>query len=182
MRINLFTVAVLTYTADALKLVNEIEEDGLYDIDLAETMADCDCESGEIVWDEEIDDDMLAETEVDAEQIPGVPGGGGMGGNQDMAAINLIENERNMHMVPPPPAPCCCAQGPMFNPAGMPAGPGGCGCGGVPLSTLAGIPSSGLGLEHLVSTSIPGMSSGLGDDLLYKLSRGLPLGCPVPPD
>jgi len=50
-------------------------------------------------------DDVLAETEVDADEGPApMPSPG----NQDMAAINLIENERNMHMIPAPQAPFCC--------------------------------------------------------------------------
>lgn len=65
---------------------------------------------------------------------------------------------------------------------GGPTAPNGCPCGGIPISTLAGLPSSGLGLEHLVSTSVPGLPSNLGDDMLYKLSRGLNLSRPIPPD
>mmetsp|Transcript_35108 Transcript_35108/g.42955 ORF Transcript_35108/g.42955 Transcript_35108/m.42955 type:complete len:130 (+) Transcript_35108:281-670(+) len=89
-----------------------------------------------------------------------------------MSAINLIDNERNMHMVPAPQPPTCCN-----SPAPS------CGCaGGMHLSTLAGLPSSGLGLEQMVSTSVPGLPSYLGDDMLYKLSRGLPLSRPIPCD
>ena len=102
MRLAMFACAVLAYTGSALKLA---QIDYVDDYDLAETDIDCDCEN-EAYLDEDfdnIDDDMLAETEIDLDQAPpGAPG------SQDMSAINLIENERNMHMVPPPPPPCCC--------------------------------------------------------------------------
>ena len=107
-----------------------------------------------------------------------------------MSAINLIDNERNMHMLPAPPQPAPQTGGGGYTPPPVPmggaqtgaAGAGCCPGGGLHLSTLAGIPSSGLGLEQLVTTSVPGMPSFLGDDMLYKLSRGLPLSRPIPPD
>ena len=109
---RLFTAVALALMAtcsEAVKLVKEEEATDLVDF------AECECDVENMVMDDE-DDDMLAETEADTKQIPGVPGGGG--GSQDMSAINLIENERNMHMVPPPPQPCCCCNQGYYGPYG----------------------------------------------------------------
>jgi len=70
----------------------------LAEVDLA-AQGECECpESGQATPQEAASADMLAETETDQ----------AAGGNQDMSAINLIDNERNMHMVPAPVQPTCC--------------------------------------------------------------------------
>ena len=118
MRISVFAMAVgasmVAYSAQAVHLKKAgpvYDEDYMDQLALAELDGDYDydCECDELgqsdayaysvadncmyeLGDEPLDDDdMLAETE--------------QAGMQDMSAINLIDNERNMHMIPAPPQP-----------------------------------------------------------------------------
>ena len=67
------------------------------EVDLAETVGDCESEDAPAVCEDQLTDELLAETSLDVEQVDGT---------HEMSAINLIENERNMHILPPP-MNCC---------------------------------------------------------------------------
>ena len=130
MRISLFTMAagasLLALNTDAVSLKKgmlggagaDAGNDFMDIIDLAELNAECDCdtfaESDSYAYSvsdgiaygtgEVMEDDTLAETEQACCPAP----------QQDMSAINLIDNERNMHLLPAPPQP----QQQQFRPCG----------------------------------------------------------------